>query len=257
MREIRTVEPHEAEDFLRLLCSVFNLEFDRARGIFFTEPLFDLRRKWALFEGGKPVSILTTVPLEFGWGLAIGIAGVATRSDRRGEGLAGTLMAEVLREASTRDERAALLFARDERIYAKHGFQTLDSVVYAGLRPGTGIGTGEPLDFQQTRERYDAWSTASQNRLRRSDARWAYWRWNLRTCWGIPSGYVCVEGAVVRECVSDGQDSLWPVGEGCDWFGLLSMAHGISAPIEATRHEMHLMGRGLSKVPEMFMTDQF
>jgi hypothetical protein len=58
--EIRTIHESEGETFLRLMCGVFGLDFNRAYDVFFTEPLFDLDRKWALFEGNEMVSILTT-----------------------------------------------------------------------------------------------------------------------------------------------------------------------------------------------------
>ena len=77
MTEIRPIRLDETDAFLRILCTVFELDFFRAQGLFREEPLFDIDRKWALFERGEMVSILTTTPLIFGWGKANGIAGVA------------------------------------------------------------------------------------------------------------------------------------------------------------------------------------
>ena len=62
MTEIRTIKESEGEAFLQLLCNVFKLDFDRAFSIFFSEPLFDLDRKWAMFDGPDMISISTTSP---------------------------------------------------------------------------------------------------------------------------------------------------------------------------------------------------
>ena len=76
MTEIRPIRLDETDTFLQILCDVFGLDFFRAQGLFKEEPLFDLSRKWALFEGDEMVSILTTTPLIFGWGREIGRAHV-------------------------------------------------------------------------------------------------------------------------------------------------------------------------------------
>ena len=81
---------------------------------FFTEPLFDLSRKWALFDKGRMVSILTTSPLIFGWGRAFGVAGVATRLECRGEGYASRLLNSVFEESQALGEPAGLLFAKGQ-----------------------------------------------------------------------------------------------------------------------------------------------
>ncbi|PNA17660.1 hypothetical protein C1X78_26005, partial [Pseudomonas sp. MPR-R1B] len=89
---------------------------------------FDLDRKWALFEGGEMVSVLTTTPLLFGWGPAIGIAGVATAVNRRREGHAGRLIEQVLRAAARDGEGPALLLAKDVALYERLGFEPIDRV---------------------------------------------------------------------------------------------------------------------------------
>ena len=111
MTEIRPIKETEAESFLQLLCDVFQLDFNRAYNAFFTEPYFSLQRKWALFEGPQIVSALQVVPLEFGWGPAIGIAGVSTRESFRNEGYAGRLIQKVLREYERNGVETSLLFA--------------------------------------------------------------------------------------------------------------------------------------------------
>ena len=96
MIEIRPIHRQEADTFLELLCKVFALDLARAKHVFFKEPMFDLERKWALFEDGKMLSILTTTPLQFGFGKAFGIAGVATEESARGRGLGGQILGRVL-----------------------------------------------------------------------------------------------------------------------------------------------------------------
>ena len=66
--------------------------------------MFEVERKWAYFRAGRMESILTTVPLLFGWGRAIGIAGVATRHASRGQGFASELVRETLKCADTAGE---------------------------------------------------------------------------------------------------------------------------------------------------------
>ncbi|HZH98121.1 MAG TPA: GNAT family N-acetyltransferase, partial [Fimbriimonadaceae bacterium] len=134
MRQIRPIEQSEGEDFLRVLCEVFDLDFKRAASIFFHEPMFDIDRKWALFEDGGIASILTTVPLEFGWGRAVWIAGVATIAQRQRQGLASELISEVLRHGAASGEAPALLFAKRPGLYESLGFECLDEVIRAQIR---------------------------------------------------------------------------------------------------------------------------
>src|SRR5262249_53090429 len=149
-----------------------------AHRIFFSEPLFDLNRKWALFDGNEMVSILTNVPLEFGWGKAIGIAGVATAKDKQNKGYAGQLLEGVLRAAEADGETGALLFARDPTLYRKLGFEVADTVVRGPIDVAPEKGPFEILEYQDVQAQYDHWALQDPNRLRRDDRRWGYWRWN-------------------------------------------------------------------------------
>jgi hypothetical protein len=257
MTEIRSIQASEADDFLRLLCDVFELDFDRARGIFFNEPMFDLRRKWALFEHGKMVSILTTVPLEFGWGNASGIAGVATRTDRRGEGLAGKLLDGVLESGRRNGEPGALLFARQTTVYERNGFKPIDRVIRAPILATREISIPRCMDGDEIARIYAAWAMAHPARLRRNVQRWAYWRWNLRVCSPLGGGYLCMEGNNVRECIVHEKVSDWPLPAGTEWLGLASMAEMIQIPLGETEEDLVLMGRNIPEQPQMFMTDQF
>jgi GNAT superfamily N-acetyltransferase len=255
--EIRPIERSEAESFLRLLCEVFDLDVGRARDIFFQEPMFDLNRKWALFENGAMVSILTTTPLRFGWGRAIGISGVATRSDLRGAGHAGRLLERVLEHARRSDEGAAILFARDTKLYERVGFEFLDYVVRGPVDVAPPEAVSEPMPHEKVRGLYERWSEADPARLRRDDRRWSYWRWHYRLCTPCGGGYVCTEGGVMREAVLSSPCEKLPLPRGTEWLGLASMAESAGIPVGRASNELMLLGWNVPACPQMFMTDQF
>ncbi|HVT11448.1 MAG TPA: GNAT family N-acetyltransferase [Fimbriimonadaceae bacterium] len=257
MTEIRPIQEHEAEPFLGLLCQVFDLDYGRAHSIFFTEPLFDLERKWALFENGKPVSILTTVPLEFGWGHAIGIAGVATEKERQGRGLAGKLLMEVIAESRRAGEGAVLLFAKDTRLYERLGFRIVDRVVRGEIESAPEEEIPFSLDFEQIRQMYDGWAAADPNRLRRNALRWKYWKWNLRVCTPFGDGYLCFEAGIIREIVTNAPPADWVLPAEAEWLGLESMARRLGTELKTMTPELSLMAYDVPGTPQFFMTDQF
>lgn len=257
MKEIRPIRQGEAETFLHLLCDVFGLDYHRAQSIFFTEPLFDLDRKWALFDDGEMVSILTTVPVEFGWGRAIGIAGVATRENRRKTGLASELLETVLRESEKRGETGALLFAKEEGVYDRVGFKTIDHVVRGHVAGATNDNAGGVLTYQEVRDIYDRWSHSDPARIRRNDQRWTYWKWNLRICSRHEGGYLCIEGGLIREAVLPHSTANWPIGTTTEWFGTTHMAECLGIQLLNPTVDLFLMARNVPMPPQMFMTDQF
>ena len=257
MTEIRTIRPEETDTFLSLLCEVFNLDFSRAKPLFREEPLFDLDRKWALFEAGEMVSILTTTPLVFGWGRAIGIAGVATKPNRQREGHARKLIAKVLEESIKRNEGPALLFAADTRMYEAVGFKPIDRVI-------RGIIVSIPLEitldylaFEELQARYHAWSSVDSNRLVRDEQRWRYWKWQFRESFEYNGGYLCLESGHVRELVLPTVEKKLPVPIGTEWIGLASLTNRLEIPLAATDSTMELMAFNFPGLPQMFMTDQF
>ena len=257
MIEIRPIREEEAEAFLRLLCAVFELDFERSNAVFFTEPFFDLRRKWALFESGEMRSILTTTPLAFGDGLAVGIAGVATREDSRGMGYAGALMETVLKESKRRDESRALLFAQDTRLYERHGFELIDEVIRGEIKSCERYEAQEPLPMSAVKHQYEKWSKQDRSRLLRDETRWHYWNWSLRSCEPFEDGYLCTESNVCREAILPSNPECWPVAYGTEWCGLKSMTSACEIPLKNTRAETQVMGRGFTTQPQMFLTDQF
>lgn len=257
MTEIRTIREDEGEAYLEFICEVFELDYDRAEPIFFNEPMFDLDRKWALFEGTRMVSILATSPLQFGWGRAIGIAGVATRKAERREGYASKLIERVLRESDKRGEGPALLFAQKLELYESLGFEPIDRVVQAPIIVDHKTSDEEMLSPGQVRPLYDAWAEADMSRLRRDHRRWNYWKWHNRTSLAVGDGYLCYENELLREAVvTPGMKSL-PLPSATEWFGLSVMADLLELPILVPRVELVLMGRNFPGVPQFFLTDQF
>lgn len=255
--EIRPVELDEAPAFLKLLCECFHLDLDRAGSVFYTEPFFDLKRKWALFEGDQIITILTTSHLEFGWGNAIGIAGVATRVGYEGRGYASLLLERALEQAARDGEGAAMLFAHDDRLYKKHGFVVCDTVVKGSICCDPTFDTGEPMPIDEVKGLYAEWSEASPARLRRNEKRWKYWNWGMRCCEPFAGGYICIEASLVREAVIHSRAPNWPVLPGTEWVGMESLNREIQVPLREVQPHLLVMSRGFPEPPIMFMTDQF
>lgn len=255
--EIRTIRADEAGQFLRLLCDVFALDFDRASKVFFVDPTFDLSRKWALFEGGRMVSILTTASVEFGWGKGIGIAGVATLETDRGRGLASELLDRVLESAEQENEAPAMLFAHDVTLYARHGFEVVDEVIRGKcITDRTDWRPAAPLDQGVVEERYARWSSEDPARMLRNELRWKVWKMGFRIANAIGDGYVTHEGSLVREAVGVVGDE-WKLPPDTEWIGLKSMTDLLEVPIGPPERELIVMARNFPVAPQMFMTDQF
>lgn len=257
MSVIRPIRASEADRFLEILCDVFELDFVRARSVFYSEPSFDLERKWALFQGGEMVSILTTTPLAFGDGAAIGIAGVATRQDMQGRGLAARLINEVCAVSESKGEGRALLFAKRTTVYERCGFRALDEVVRGEVVASGECDDPADLTHDEVRRRYSAWAESEPRALRRNDFRWNIWTYNLKVCEPFGEGYFCFEGNIMREALILEARSSWPVPLGTEWYGLSSMTKAMNVPGSFPFADLYLMGRGFAEPPLMFMTDQF
>ena len=257
MTEIRSIRLDEADTFLHILCDVFDLDFFRAQGLFKEEPLFDLNRKWALFEGGEMVSILTTTPLKFGWGNAVGIAGVATKPTRQREGHARKLLERILVESERAGEGPALLFAADIRLYEAAGFKPVDQVVRGPVLSLPMEIDLDPISVADLKQKYETWSAADPSRLIRDDKRWEYWKWQFRESYSHKGGYLCLENGQMREVILSSPDKKMPVPTGTEWVGLASMVTKLEIPLGAISVPMVLLGYNFPGVPQMFMTDQF
>ncbi len=255
MTEVRPVRRDECPAFLELLCSVFELDQHRAQSVFYSEPFFDLSRKWAYFYEGRIVTILTTTPLIFGWGRAIGISGVASDPSVRGRGFAHHLIGEVLRRAEEDGEGAAMLFARDPRLYEDLGFRHVDRVIEGPVIAEDK--TWDECTSEFVVERYQRWADGDEGRLRRDEQRWSYWNWGMRLAERFQDGYLCHEVGVVREALFEPSAASWPVGPDTMWRGLESMTREFGVPLEGEREEVLVYTRGFPTPPQMFLTDQF
>lgn len=258
MREVRRVANNESDAFLRLLCDTFNIDYSRAH-IYFSQSSFtDLQRKWALFDGGEMLSILTTVPLQFGWGRAIGIAGVATIETRRNEGLATALLSQVIAQAQANGYEGAYLFATKVEMYAKMGFEVIDQVVRFEVCASEQRRPAKSLTDAEVRVLYDQWASDHPDRLIRDDRRWKYWKLGNRVCSPLDGGYYCLESGTVREFVGQPGYAKWPIPTGTQWVGLNSMSTQFEVPnCSGGQVDLMLMSLGTQRVPQMFMTDQF
>lgn len=257
MNEIRPIRASEADAFLELLCSVFGLDLKAARTIFYQEPLFDLNRKWALFENGRMTSILTTSPLTFGWGRAAGIAGVATRPEARGRGLAEKVMKAAMEASRQAGEEAFILFATDPRLYERLGYQVVDEVIRGEISSTSPSDEPRILDQAEVKEIYTKWAAESPDRLVRTPLKWEAWTWTLKHCEARLGGYVCIEPVLLRESVLPLGIGAWPVPKGTIFFGMRRTADVIGVPVMSPRKEMLVMTHSFPQPPVMFMTDQF
>jgi len=240
-----------------VLTRSFRLDYGRAAEVFFAPPYAAINERWALFEGQEIVSILAVTPLEFGWGSAVGIAGVATVRDRRGEGHATRLMERVLSHLESQGRRAALLFAAETTLYDRMGFEPIDRVVRAPIDIGDPAIDAPTLPFETVRATYDKWSQAHPDRLRRDEPRWDYWRWHYRDCLACGGGYVCDENGTVREALVHRSEPRWPLSPEAEWFGTTAMADQLGLVFRSAREELRLLGRNVPGVPQLFLTDQF
>lgn len=251
MRSMRPLHGSESRAFLDLMCEAFRLERVADLTTHVADPHWARSTRWGLFEGSDLVSILSTAPLEFAWGRAIGIASVATRAEWRRRGLAEQLLHEVLSQAEQAGICGALLFAHQEDLYRRAGFELLDTVVSGVLTSTSGEGTA--IARGDVRTIYDRWSFAHPARLRRTASDWVRWRSRWRDCVRSGRGYIALDNGQVREAV-DALEPL-PAPDGVKWYGLDSLSKQFG--LAARSHELLLMGRGFRDTPQMFMTDQF
>lgn len=257
MIEIRPIQYTEADAFLQLLCDVFDIEFQRAKSVFFAEPSFDLNRKWALFESGKMISILTTTPIKIGSQAAVGIAGVATLASEQRRGLAQKLIMRVMECSRENGEQNIYLFARDATVYSRCGFEKIDTVVQGLINPDPEFHEVESMPTMKVRAIYDYWSQNGLNRFVRTPVRWDVWNWACRICEPAHDGYICYEMTTVREAILPLGLSSWPVTPGTDWLGLARTTSVLEVPVSASPTDLFLMATPGAPLPVMFMTDQF
>ncbi|MBV9848599.1 MAG: GNAT family N-acetyltransferase [Armatimonadetes bacterium] len=149
--EIRAARAAEADDALRVLCAAFGLNYDAARPIYYRDPFFDLSHKRLLLTPTDGIlSCLTVIPslLRVGraWVPMGGIAGVATRPDRQGQGWGSRLLAVSV--PSLADELGyplSGLFPATEGLYRRAGWETVSEAVRWRGRPADLLAHAEGL----------------------------------------------------------------------------------------------------------------
>jgi len=257
MIDIRPIFANEAEAYVKVLCDTFSLDFRRVMSILFDPMFSDFYTKWALFDSGVVESILTTVPVSFGWGLGIGISGVATRESSRRKGYARQLLDTVHQTNENAGRPVALLFARDTRLYEDIGYVVVDDVVRASIKNIKIRRKVGPIETPSVHYLYNRWAEQDESRLIRDDERWKHWGWHLRTPTPCGDGYACVEGNVLREIIKSNQESLELPDRDIHWFGLRTIAESMGISLINPQRELIFMARNAPKPPQMLMTDQF
>jgi hypothetical protein len=149
------------------------------------------------------------------------------------------------------------LFAKDPRVYESIGFRILDEVIQGPMTYDPEAKPHRLLSLEESQAIYNAWAEKDPNRLRRDAQRWSYWTWNLRFCTAFSDGYVCQEGAIIREAIFSQPMIPWPMSEACEWSGLKSVAELLEVPLLRSTFSTHFMGYGIDAPPVMFQTDQF
>lgn len=200
---------------LDLICRAFGVDRQAAEPIFFADPFFDLSHKWLLFDGDKPVSTATVVPLDMqmgGWYLrCAGIAGVATDPSQQGRGYATRLLRDLLVVLPELGYVAAALVPNRKPIYERLDFVMVGERVRARLRP-PGSSVGGPMrwatweDAHLLGRLYRLHGEHRLGALRRDDERWYYVLWQnprIALFGEPPAGYVVLSdepgGLVVKE----------------------------------------------------------
>ena len=197
---------------LDLICRAFEVDRQAAEPIFYADPFFDLSHKWLLFDGDRPVSTATVVPLDVqmgGWYMrCAGIAGVATDPSQQGRGYASRLLRDLLTALPDMGYIAAALVPNRRPIYERLGFVMVGERFRVHLSP--------PISCSVGVVRWASWEDAPLlsrlyrlhgghrlGALRRGDERWQYVLWHnpkIALLGDPPNGYAVLSeepGALV------------------------------------------------------------
>ena len=212
------MQAEETDAFLEVMCEAFEMEFEAAKPIFHADPYFDPRNKYALKIDTKIVSCLTVVDRECWIGGALirvaGIAGVSTRKEFRGQGLAGLLLAETVRDLTARGFHLSALFPILRDFYRRYGWETAGNQVTAGTLEApvaaatseveVEVGLATEADAEALARLYNLAAGGRAMRCARDGRRWRY----LLTI--VPQFWVArgIGGAVEGYVLCDYQDRL-------------------------------------------------
>ncbi len=133
--QLRCAEPEELEDFLHVMCRVFDLPFEIAKIVFFSDPFLNNENNLVLMLNSQIVSCLTLLSLEAMIGgnevRMGGIAGLATLPEHQRKGYAARLMNYAFEVCKERDLQFVVLDPSDINYYRKRGwFEISRSVCY-------------------------------------------------------------------------------------------------------------------------------
>ncbi len=208
------------------------------------------RHSWGTLDDG--VLLAKVVGREFrSWfhGVEVatnGIAGVAVRTESRGQGLLDELFREVLEEGlRERGEVISTLFPTAPGIYRRFGYELISSydtvevptAALAAVRPGEGItlrrATAE--DFDAVRAVYDAWAAAHNGPLTRRGPSFA----------GTAQEFIDAFTGVTLACDADGSVlgySTWVRGSGYDHAATIEVGDLLGSTPDALRALLRSLG---------------
>ena len=126
--EIGSARPDELDTVLRAMCVAFELPYDVARPIYYSDPYIDPANKLVLRMDGEIISCLTLSLAQCRIGKAVipiaGISGVATLPEHQRQGYASQLIAATVQTLRTHGHILAGLFPYDYAFYRRMGWET-------------------------------------------------------------------------------------------------------------------------------------
>ncbi len=256
-QEIRPLIGEEVSLGLDLVCICFGLNRKRIQTLFDSDLMRETKTHWGLFEGRDLLSTITVTPLQFGWGEAAGISGVATHPDRQKQGLASCLLKETAAQESAAGRVGSILLANEARVYEKAGYSVTDRVIDGTIMTSEPVDQAADVSDEETEQLYAEWAEADPGRMRRDETRWRAWRWLGRRYERLSQGVACCEPGLVREAVLNETLDRWPLPAGTRWVGLKSIADQMGVPLQSTRDDLLLMSKDIPGPVQLFLTDQF
>lgn len=167
------------------------------------------------------------------------------------------LIEHVINDHQQRGEDSFMLFAKDERLYSRLGFKTVDKTIRARFQKVHWQEQPVPTLLSEVKLLYDDWSRKASNRLLRDEKRWQLWKHYGRLGYEFGDGYLLTEGDLIREALFTSLPEFWPINPSSEWLGLESLAQELRLPLRDIRYEVNLMTRNFPGKPHFFLTDQF
>ncbi|MCW5935045.1 MAG: GNAT family N-acetyltransferase [Fimbriimonadia bacterium] len=211
------------ENYLRLLCMGFQLDFGMARQVFYDDPMRPFTERWGLWTvvSGEEqlVSVMNVSPAPM-WvhGQVIptaGISGVTTHINHRKQGYSSRLLTDTMPALKQKGFLAAALVPYSHHFYRPLGWETVGCLFRLRLPPkrlpafteSRWMRRYEVSDESALKKLYAQRCPPRNGRLAREELRWQYVLWNNRRKWvwhdqGEVRGYLLYdlveEGDVLR-----------------------------------------------------------